>query len=752
MQMRVGWSMIPRPAGCCRPVLGGNRREVTLCPLIAMLDVLIQTHNEQLNLPHTLESLRAGAGDLVRRIFVVDSGSTDRTREIAEGYGATFVFHEWEGYAAQKNWAIDHLPFESEWVLILDADEAISTELREEIKAIVSRPVEEVAESAFHINRVFIFMGQRIRHCGYFPSWNLRLFKRGHARYEQRLVHEHMIVTGKTGYLRHLLIHEDRRGLEHFIAKHNRYSTLEAEEIYAAREEWPGLHTFMTDRVTRRRYLKNRVLPFLPMPWVLRFVYMYFLKMGFLDGRAGWYLCLFISSYEFFIRMKYAELLDLRGVHHTGVGGLSVAEGRIGSTAGGAPATDSVSALAGMDGGGLAGSGVGSGLAGGVRAEGGGTAGSGSGGVAGGGSASALLIPVLPVARVAGGARAVPSIASDGVVLGVSRDHGAESDGRVIEPSSPAVVPQLEKRVAVSVMIPTLNEGQNLARCLDHLRWADEVIVVDSNSTDETVEIAHRYGAKVVNFNWSGKWPKKKNWSLKNIAFRNEWVLIVDADEWVTPELADEISRTIKTSKSMGYYINRRLIFMGRWVRHCGHYRPWNMRLIRRGYCEYEQLTDVDDLGSGDNEVHEHMVVHGEVGHLNHDMLHFAFPSIHVFMEKHNRYSSWDAAVHFIGGESPRGTAPPAYLSRRRKLKSLSRRLPFRPTLRFLYSFIWQGGFLDGRPGFVFCRLLAIYEYLSVSKYYEYLRAEEDQRKTRQMSSVPAMTQGSGQSAPSSKV
>src|SRR5207344_479734 len=111
-----------------------------------------------------------------------------------------------------KNWALDNLPFESPWVLILDADESVSTELRDEISALVSRTSDSVPEAGFYINRVFIFMGRQIRHCGYFPSWNLRLFKRGKARYEQRPVHEHMILHGREGYLRGLMSHEDRRG------------------------------------------------------------------------------------------------------------------------------------------------------------------------------------------------------------------------------------------------------------------------------------------------------------------------------------------------------------------------------------------------------------------------------------------------------------------------------------------------------------------------------------------------------------
>ncbi len=127
------------------------------------------------------------------------------------------------------------------------------------------------------MNRVFIFMGRRIRHCGYYPSWNLRLFKRGRATYEDRRVHEHMRVDGPTAYLPKdaLLLHEDRRGLEHFIAKHNRYSTLEARElydVYAAQPKWPGLRPLRRDPMARRRFLKTRVLPNLPAPWLWKFL------------------------------------------------------------------------------------------------------------------------------------------------------------------------------------------------------------------------------------------------------------------------------------------------------------------------------------------------------------------------------------------------------------------------------------------------------------------------------------------------
>jgi glycosyltransferase involved in cell wall biosynthesis len=289
-----------------------------------------------------------------------------------------------------------------------------------------------------------------------------------------------------------------------------------------------------------------------------------------------------------------------------------------------------------------------------------------------------------------------------------------KSMGPPTNPSSPSTIP-------VTVLVPTLNEQKNLADCLRHLQWADQVLVIDSGSTDATAKIAAEHGAEVVPFHWNGQWPKKKNWALQNAPIRNDWILIVDADEWIVPELAQEIAAAVQSDQAIGYYINRRFMFMGAWLRHCGYYPSWNLRLIRRGRGEYEKLTDVGDTASGDNEVHEHIVPDGPVGHLKHDMLHFAFPDIATFVEKHNRYSNWEAAVQLRAqsGGGPSGASAEKDLNMRRRLKTLSRRMPFRPTLRFFYSYVLKRGFLDGRRGFIFCRLLAMYEFLSVAKFVE---------------------------------
>ena len=275
-------------------------------------------------------------------------------------------------------------------------------------------------------------------------------------------------------------------------------------------------------------------------------------------------------------------------------------------------------------------------------------------------------------------------------------------------------------KVPVSVIIPTRNEAGNLRRCLDSVTWADEVFVVDSASTDGTPAIAEEYGASVVQFHFNGTWPKKKNWALENLPFRHEWVFILDADEVLPPGSESEF-HTIVTDPNhsvMGYWINRRFMFMGRWLRHA-YYPNWNLRLFRHRQGRYEKLTDID-TGSGDNEVHEHVIVNGPTSRLKVEMDHYAFPSVDVFVEKHNRYSNWEARVavdRHLRGSSSRLQSKG--VGHRRNLKTIAQSLPFRGFLRFAYVYFWQHGFLDGREGYYFARLHGFYELLSVIKTYE---------------------------------
>lgn len=257
---------------------------------------LIPTLNEEKNLPYALESCAFSD-----QIFVLDSGSIDKTGEIAKRFGANLHYHAWEGFARQKNWGLDNLPIESDWIFILDADEVITSKLRKELICIATQKnVEDF--TGYYVNRYFLWEGREIRHCGYYPSWNLRFFRRGKARYEERDVHEHMVVDGPVGYLKGEMHHEDRRGRDYLWNKHLHYAKLEANEmlkIVLKQTSTTGLRpSFYGNSLERRRAVKERIWPYLPMRWILRFLYMYILKQGFLDGPEGLDMCIFMSRYE----------------------------------------------------------------------------------------------------------------------------------------------------------------------------------------------------------------------------------------------------------------------------------------------------------------------------------------------------------------------------------------------------------------------------------------------------------------------
>jgi glycosyltransferase involved in cell wall biosynthesis len=278
-------------------------------------------------------------------------------------------------------------------------------------------------------------------------------------------------------------------------------------------------------------------------------------------------------------------------------------------------------------------------------------------------------------------------------------------------------------KIPVSVLIPIKNEAANLRRCLASVSWAGEIIVVDSQSTDVSAAIAEAHGAQVVQFRFNGTWPKKKNWALEHLPFKHEWVFILDADEVMPPEAEAEIwaATTDPSTGIDGYWINRRFLFMGKWLKHA-YYPNWNLRLFKHRLGRYEKLTEAD-TASGDNEVHEHVVVNGTTGQLQCEMDHYAFPSVDIFVEKHNRYSNWEARVALDRSLKKSCTSlQNKEVGLRRRLKSISRVLPCRPLLRFLYIYLWQGGFLDGMEGYHFARLHAEYEYLCVVKAVELKR------------------------------
>ncbi len=274
-------------------------------------------------------------------------------------------------------------------------------------------------------------------------------------------------------------------------------------------------------------------------------------------------------------------------------------------------------------------------------------------------------------------------------------------------------------RVPVSVLVPVRNEAENLRRCLPALAWADEVFVVDSGSTDATTRVAAEHGAAVVPFHFNGTYPKKKNWALDNLPFRNEWVLIVDADEVVVPELAEEIARRTAADEAEGFELNMKYFFLGRRIRHCGYAEAWNLRLFKHRLGRYERMPVSPGARTGDNEAHEHVELRGRVRRLVHELDHHAYPTLSTWIEKHDRYATWEAEMYerFLREPAPAGIGRGKRWKRR--LKKLYLRLPMRPLIRFVYAYILRLGFLDGRPGFVFCTLLAFYDFLSAAKVYE---------------------------------
>jgi len=286
-------------------------------------------------------------------------------------------------------------------------------------------------------------------------------------------------------------------------------------------------------------------------------------------------------------------------------------------------------------------------------------------------------------------------------------------------------------KTPVSVFVPVKNEEQNLPDCLSSVAWADEVFVVDSGSTDATAKIAAEHGAILVQFEFNGLWPKKKNWALENLPFRNEWVLILDADERCTPELIEEIQQTVAAdgagadgSRLDGFYLNRKLIFLGRWIKHAGWYPSWNLRLFRHRLGRYEKLVAEGAQNTGDNEVHEHVLLNGKSGFMKCDLLHEDCRDIYRLIQRLNGYSNWEAAAYGQLAAGADGSALKASLfgtpvERKRFLKRIWVRLPFRPTLKFIIIYFLRLGFLDGKPGYIWCRLMSQYEFQISAKLYE---------------------------------
>jgi glycosyltransferase involved in cell wall biosynthesis len=257
----------------------------------------------------------------------------------------------------------------------------------------------------------------------------------------------------------------------------------------------------------------------------------------------------------------------------------------------------------------------------------------------------------------------------------------------------------------LSVLILTLDEEHNLPDCLWSVDWCDDVVVLDSLSTDGTVEVARRCGAKVVQRPFDD-FAGQRNFAMRSIDFRHPWVFHLDADERFTPELRAACQAAVAEDLKSAYFVPAKVIFMGRWIRRASLYPSYQVRLVKKGEVGFVQK------GHGQQ---EHDARRG-VGMISEPYLHFPFSrGLDEWRERHDRYSSQECAATLAQPAATRLDLAGIVswndpVRRRRALKALSSRVPCRGLVRFLYMYVLRLGVLDGRPGLVYCRLMARYE------------------------------------------
>lgn len=265
----------------------------------------------------------------------------------------------------------------------------------------------------------------------------------------------------------------------------------------------------------------------------------------------------------------------------------------------------------------------------------------------------------------------------------------------------------------ISIYILTHNEEIDIAACIESAMLSDDVIVVDSVSSDRTVEIASRYPVKVVQHPFESH-GRQRTWMLRSVPAKYEWVYILEADERMTPELFQECLQATKSQEYIGYYVAERVMFMGTWIRRSTQYPRYQMRLFRKDKVWFS------DYGHTEREVCD-----GKTSFLKETYPHYTCSKgLSRWIEKHNRYSTDEAKETLRQLQQGRVSWSDLFfgkteVEKRRALKDLSLRLPFRPLLRFIYMYFFLGGFLDGQAGFAWCTLQTFYEYLILLKVWE---------------------------------
>lgn len=287
-----------------------TRQVGTPIPMTVPVTIIIHSLNEEINIPFALDNVIGWA----EQVCVMDSDSIDGTQRIAREKGAEVYSRACnrEGLVEQRNWALENIPFRNEWVFILDADEHMEDALKAEVERIVRS--DDVNKDGYWCRFKLIFMGRWIKRSSMYPSWSLRLFRHKLVRYEKRDVNSHPLVKpGREGYLQEHIHNEDRRGFSFYIKRMDEFSTLEAR-AYDKRRRAVEQQALLAGRffgtsAERRRLLKNLFIR-LPLRPGLLFIYLYFVRLGFLDGRAGFDYAFYKAVCEWAITVKHIEMRE----------------------------------------------------------------------------------------------------------------------------------------------------------------------------------------------------------------------------------------------------------------------------------------------------------------------------------------------------------------------------------------------------------------------------------------------------------
>jgi len=270
-------------------------------------------------------------------------------------------------------------------------------------------------------------------------------------------------------------------------------------------------------------------------------------------------------------------------------------------------------------------------------------------------------------------------------------------------------------KISLTVLLAVKNEALNLPRCLGSLGAAERVVVLDSGSTDDGPAIAAKYGAEVVQFRYEGGYPKKRQWALETLQIKTGWVLLLDADEFIPAELWAEIDMAIRNpSAADAFFVTKGFHFLGRRMRF-GGFSHSAILLFKTGTARFERIFD--DTASGlDMEVHERVIVEGSVGKLKTPLIHEDFKGLEAYIDRHNKYSSWEARLRFgylRSGRYGADTIERRFFGnsqeRRRFLKALVVRVPLEGLVWFVYHYFLRLGILEGRPGLIAAQIRASY-------------------------------------------